>query len=115
MNEENHDQRSYVELAEKTCVVCGAPTLLYWYYVDDRVWKEAGFSHNDAAHATCLASRLGRLLVKEDFLDVPANDIALAIFGDSENRVKTYKEHLESQRARPVNSAKKLNHQGDGD
>jgi hypothetical protein len=102
MNEENQNQRAYVELAEQPCAVCGEGTLLYWYYVDDRVWKEAGFSHNDAAHATCLASRLGRLLVKDDFLSVPANDIALAIFGDSENRVKTYKEHLESQRAKPV-------------
>ena len=101
MNEENQDQRSYVELAEKLCAVCGEQTLLYWYYVDDRVWKEAGFSPDAAAHATCLASRLGRLLVKEDFLNVPANDIALAIFGDPEGRVKTYKEHLESQRAKP--------------
>jgi hypothetical protein len=102
MNEENQDQRTYVELAEKPCAVCGEQTLLYWYYVDNKIWKEAGFSVDDAAHATCLASRLGRLLVKEDFLDVPANDIALAIFGDSENRVKTFKEHLESQRAKPV-------------
>ncbi|MBO0724531.1 MAG: hypothetical protein J2P52_02940 [Blastocatellia bacterium] len=107
MNEENQDQRSYVELTEKPCAVCGEGTLLYWYCVDDRVWKEAGFSHNDAAHATCLASRLGRLLVKGDFLDVPANDIALAIFGDSENRVRTYKEHLESQRANLINSSKR--------
>jgi hypothetical protein len=101
MNEENQDQRSYAQLAEKLCAVCGEPTLLYWYYVDDSVWNEAGLSPYDAAHATCLASRLGRLLVKEDFLYVPANDIALAIFGDSENRVKTFKEHLESQRAKP--------------
>jgi hypothetical protein len=113
MDKENQDQRSYVELAEKSCAVCGVPTLLYWYYVDDRVWKQAGFSPDDAAHATCLASRLGRLLVKDDFLDVPANDIALAIFGDSENRVKTYKEHLESQRAKPMNSSKKLDCRGD--
>ena len=27
MNGENRDQRSYVELAEKSCVVCGEPTL----------------------------------------------------------------------------------------
>jgi hypothetical protein len=107
MNEENRDQRSYVQLAEQLCAVCGEPTLLYWYYVADRVWKEAGLSPYDAAHATCLASRLGRFLVKEDFLDVPANDIALAIFGDSENRVKTFKEHLESQCAKPVGSSKK--------
>lgn len=108
MNEENQDQRTYVELAEKPCAVCGEPTLLYWYYVDDRVWKEAGFSPYDAAHATCLANRLGRFLVKDDFLNVPANDIALAIFGDSQNRVKTYKEHLESQRAKPM-----INYRGD--
>jgi hypothetical protein len=112
MNEDNRDQRSYVELAEKPCAVCGEPTLLYWYYVYDRVWKEAGLSPDDAAHATCLASRLGRLLVKDDFLDVPVNDIALAIFGDSENRVKTYKEHLESQRAKLMNSSKKLDYRG---
>jgi hypothetical protein len=107
MNEENQGQRTYVELAEKNCAVCGEPTLLYWYYVDDSVWKKAGFTHDDAAHATCLASRLGRLLVKDDFLDVPVNDIALAIFGDSENRVKTYKEHLESQGARHLSSSGK--------
>jgi hypothetical protein len=113
MNEENQGQRTYVELAEKPCAVCGEQTLLYWYYVDNKVWKEAGFSVDDAAHATCLASRLGRLLVKEDFLDVPANDIALAIFGDSENRVKTFKEHLESQRARLKSSSKKPDYRGD--
>lgn len=61
------------------CVDCTACTLcVYEYYmVTDQVWKLTGLRGYDGMLCIgCLEQRLGRLLTREDFTDVPINQVA---------------------------------------
>ncbi len=74
------------ESYERGCVVCGESVFSPSYYmVTDEVWRRAGFSPEDHAHAACVAKRLGRPLIKDDFKDCGVNDVARAIFGPLES------------------------------
>lgn len=56
-----------------TCPVCGEETTDQ-YMVTKRCWAEAEFGFYDNAHLVCLQKRLGRPLVKADFVVAPINE-----------------------------------------
>ena len=48
--------------------------------VTDEVWSVAGLKDDDDACQLCLARRLGRVLVREDYIDCPLNYEAVPQF-----------------------------------
>ena len=60
---------------EFDCVDCKSSTFNGQYYmVHDHIWQEAGMDPDGGMLCIlCLESRLGRLLVREDFTSAPIN------------------------------------------
>lgn len=60
---------------EFDCVDCGVSTFHGQYYmVHDHLWQQAGMEYDGGMLCIlCLESRLGRLLVREDFTSAPVN------------------------------------------
>jgi hypothetical protein len=85
-------EQGYVVVAIKACAVCGRAVSLSAFHVHDEVWAESGLRPDEAAHATCLAKRLGRPLRKEDFSNSECNELARAIFGPPATYVEMLKE-----------------------
>lgn len=55
-----------------TCTLCDDE----YYMVTDQVWESAKLPHNKGMLCLgCLELRIGRLLTKDDFSDVPLNNL----------------------------------------
>ena len=61
------------------CLDCNGHTLEMdeYYMVQFHVWKEANPENDGMLCISCLEKRLGRILVPDDFLDCPLNQMAL--------------------------------------
>lgn len=61
------------------CVDCGMDTINEHFMVHDYLWDTAfaGESGEGDICILCIEERLGRKLTKQDFTDVPVNDLSL--------------------------------------
>ena len=56
------------------CLHCGDP-VHDTYMVTKELWASAGFTPRGLCHLSCLESRIGRKLMRSDFVEFPINDM----------------------------------------
>lgn len=59
---------------EVPCIDCSETDIEY-YMVNNSVWNEASLQSKCFCCITCLETRLGRRLIRDDFKDVPVNKL----------------------------------------